>query len=95
MYFMDGNGVTSAIQKANDQIVMKNIGTASLSNGILTVNIDKSSNRIVSAKLTLKEVYHDDIDLSMFEIPTMMASLIPERISGTFEYNLSVNYTFW
>ena len=94
MYFMDGNEATSAIQKANDQIVMKNIGTVSLSNGILTVNIDKSNNRIVSAKLTLKEVYHDDIDLSMFEIPTMMASLIPERISGTFEYNLSVNYTF-
>ena len=94
MYFMDGNEATSAIQKANDQIVMKNIGTVSLSNGILTVNIDKSNNRIVSAKLTLKEVYHDDIDLSMFEIPAMIASLIPEKISGTFEYNLTVNYNF-
>ena len=94
MYFMDGNESTSAIQKANDQIVMKNIGTVSLSNGILTVNIDKSNNRIVSAKLTLKEVYHDDIDLSMFEVPAMIASLIPERISGTFEYNLTVNYNF-
>ncbi len=94
MYFMDGNEATSAIQKANDQIVMKNIGTVSLSNGILTVNIDKSNNRIVSAKLTLKEVYHDDIDLSMFEVPAMMASLIPEKISGTFEYNLTVNYNF-
>ena len=94
MYFMDGNGVTSAIQKANDQIVMKNIGTASLSNGILTVNIDKSSNRIVSAKLTLKEVYHDEIDLSKFEIPAMLASIIPEKISGTFEYDLTVNYNF-
>ena len=94
MYFMDGNEATSAIQKANDQIVMKNIGTVSLSNGILTVNIDKSNNRIVSAKLTLKEVYHDDIDLSMFEIPAMMASLIPEKISSSFEYSLTVNYTF-
>lgn len=94
MYFMDGNEATSAIQKANDQIVMKNIGTVSLLNGILTVNIDKSNNRIVSAKLTLKEVYHDDIDLSMFEIPAMIASLIPEKISGTFEYNLTINYNF-
>lgn len=94
MYFMDGNEAMSAIQKANAQIIMTNTGTVSLSGGILTANIDKATGKFTSAKLTLKEIYHDDIDLSKFEIPALMASLIPERVSGTFEYNLSVNYTF-
>ncbi len=94
MFFMDGVTALGAIQKANAQIVMKNEGTVDLSDGILTVTVDKSTQKLTSAKLTLKEVYHDEIDLSKFNVPSFMASLIPEHVFGTFGYDLSVNYTF-
>lgn len=94
VYYMDGNEAMTAIQKANDQIFMKNEGTIRLSDGILTATVDKSSGKLTSAQLRCKEVYQDNIDMSKFDIPSMMASLIPDSVSGTFEYNLTVNCTF-
>ncbi|MGN1418187.1 MAG: hypothetical protein ACI4W6_02550 [Acutalibacteraceae bacterium] len=94
VFYMDGNEAMTAIQKANDQIFMKNEGTIRLSDGILTATVDKSSGKLTSVQLRCKEVYQDNIDLSKFDIPSMMASLIPDSVSATFEYDLTVNCTF-
>lgn len=94
VFYMDGSEAMSAIQKANEQVVMKNEGTISLSDGILTATVDKSTGKFISIKLQFKEVYQDNIDMSKYNIPSIMASMIPDSISGTFEYDLTVNYIF-
>lgn len=86
-FFMDASSVQTQVAKVNDKLEYKNDGSISLSDGVLTALIDKSTGNIVSATLTLKENCSDGI--SMGSIGNLLGL---SQLTGEFHYDITVQY---
>lgn len=97
LYFLNSTEVTATVHKANSKITFMKNGTISLSNGVITATVDKSSGKFTSCKLDLNEVYYDEIYLKdlLADAPSAIVGIIGDAtLHGTFSYKLSVTYSF-
>ena len=100
-YFMDADTCMKAVNTVNNQMKTKRNGNITLSEGTITATVDKASGKMTACKLTLHEMYFDELDIDelLANAPSVIANILKNNMSanglwGTFDYNLTVNYTF-
>ena len=100
-YFMDADTCMKTVNTVNDQMITKRNGNITLSEGTITATVDKASGKMTACKLTLHEMYFDELDIDelLANAPSVIANILKKNMSanglwGTFDYDLIVNYSF-
>ena len=103
IFFMDSDMVLDAVHIVIQELVYEKNGEITLTDGVITAVIDKTSDTFRSLSIRLHESYYDEVSKSFLEnklasAPSFIRSVVEkymkDGIYSTFDYDMTANYGF-